>query len=100
MSYQPVMRMPPLRVMMVGAVGKIHLTPSNGIRPATSAQPWPVSPRPWRKMQTALVSPPSGGGTTIGLGYEGDEVAMAQCAREARTVRTAPQPSAAERRRV
>ena len=62
--------MPPLRVIgIVGAVGKIHLTPSKGMDDATSAQPWPVSPRPWRKMQTAVVALPSGGGTTMGFGY-------------------------------
>lgn len=54
---------------MVGAVGNTHLTPSKGIEDATSAQPWPVSPRPWRKMHTAVVAPPSGGGTTMGFGY-------------------------------
>ena len=69
MSYQPVMRMPPLRVTgMVGAVGNTHRTPSTGIWDATSAHPCPVSPRPCRKMQTAFVAPPSGGGTTIGAG--------------------------------
>ena len=73
MSYHPVILTPPLSVIgMVGAVGKIHFTPSNGICDATSAQPCPVSPRPCRKMHAAVALPPSGASTTIGFGYFAD----------------------------